>query len=379
MLSALNESKTQAALDCLLIADDLTGACDAAVHFAIQGLRTSVCLSPGCETAGEEVLAISTDSREVEAAAAAALMTSAGSALPHRSAAILFKKIDSTLRGNPRSEIAAAVETFGCQAAVVCPAFPALGRVVEGGRLHIRNTADFEPIEIIARLRAPALEPCVHVQPGAVMEALSLGARLILLNATCDLDLDQIAGELLALQRRVLWVGSAGLASALARRLKKRHPARPSKVRAPMPVLFCVGSDHAATAAQQATLLRERRTLLADADRTSHAEIAAALGRREHVCLRIGWGNPPVERIRKLIGGLPPAAFLLTGGKTASLVCRAARVQRIDLDDEIVAGIPRGVLRGGELESVAVATKSGAFGNTDAFLQIAGFFSCQNV
>jgi len=345
----------------------------------MQGLRTSVCLSPGFETAGAEVLAISTDSREVEAAAAASLMTNTASLLPHGSATILFKKIDSTLRGNPNSEIAAAVESFDCRAALVCPAFPALGRVVEGGRLHIRHSTDFEPIEIIPRLRAPALEPCVQVQPGAMMEALSLGARLILLDATCDLDLDQIARELLALQQRVLWVGSAGLASALARRLKRSHPARPSKTQTPTPVLFCIGTDHPATAAQQAALLRERRALLADADRISRAEIAAALDRREHVCLRIRWGNPPVERIRELICGLPPAALLLTGGKTASLVCRAARVQRIDLDDEIVMGTPRGVLRGGELEGMAVATKSGAFGDTDAFIQIADFFSCQNV
>ena len=29
------------ALECLLIADDLTGACDAAVHFALRGYRTA--------------------------------------------------------------------------------------------------------------------------------------------------------------------------------------------------------------------------------------------------------------------------------------------------------------------------------------------------
>jgi uncharacterized protein YgbK (DUF1537 family) len=141
-------------------------------------------------------------------------------------------------------------------------------------------------------------------------------------------------------------------------------------------VLFCLGSDHPATAAQQAALLRHRPARLADADRTSRAEIAAALDRREHVCLRISWGEPSVECIRELILRLPPAALLLTGGKTASLVCRAAGVQRIDLQDEIIPGIPRGVLLGGELNGTAVATKSGAFGNAEALLQVADFFSC---
>src|SRR5208283_3524518 len=132
------------------------------------------------------------------------------------------------------------------------------------------------------------------------------------------------------------------------------------------------------TTAQQAALLRDRRALAGDADRISHAEIAAALNRREHVCLRIRWGNPNLEVIRGLIFGLPTAALVLTGGKTASLVCRAAGVRRIDLHDEIVPGVARGTLRCGALDGATVATKSGAFGNADGFIRIADFFSCQN-
>jgi uncharacterized protein YgbK (DUF1537 family) len=78
-----------------------------------------------------------------------------------------------------------------------------------------------------------------------------------------------------------------------------------------------------------------------------------------------------------LITCIPAAALVLTGGDTASLICRAAGVQHIDLRGEIVSGIPRGVLRGGELNGMPVATKSGAFGNSDAFIKIADFFSCQ--
>ena len=374
----MSTSALQESLDCLLIADDLTGACDAAVHFAIEGLRASVCLSSCGSADGVQVLAITTESRELESAAARSLVTRTASALPHRSAAILFKKIDSTLRGNLHSEIAACLETFGCDAAVVCPAFPALDRVVEKGCLHVRHATDFDSIEIIARLRAPALEPCLHVPRGAVEEALSLGARLVVLDASSDQDLDQIATELLALDRRVLWVGSAGLACALARKLRRPAQVRPTTALAPMPVLFCVGSDHPATVAQQAGLLRERRVLAADADRISRSEIAAALDRGEHVCLRIGWGDPDIERIRRLISGLPSAAFLLTGGKTASLVCRSAEVQRIDLDAEILPGVPRGTLRCGMLDGAPVVTKSGAFGNADTLIRIADFFSCQN-
>ena len=53
-------------MDCLLVADDLTGACDAAVHFAMRGLRpVTVRIARGPQHAGARVLAITTESRDL--------------------------------------------------------------------------------------------------------------------------------------------------------------------------------------------------------------------------------------------------------------------------------------------------------------------------
>src|ERR1035438_853510 len=107
-------------LECLLIADDLTGACDAAVHFARRGYRTHVRL----DSHGEEVsvLAISAESRDLSAAELRRVMDDLAQQLPVAQARILFKKIDSTLRGNVGAEIAAARTAFGCETAVITPA-----------------------------------------------------------------------------------------------------------------------------------------------------------------------------------------------------------------------------------------------------------------
>src|SRR5664280_610275 len=84
---------------CLLVADDLTGACDAAVYLAVRGLRpATVLVARGTKAAGARMLALSTESRDltpagIRRALAAAAEFSADSAL-------VFKKIDSTLRGN---------------------------------------------------------------------------------------------------------------------------------------------------------------------------------------------------------------------------------------------------------------------------------------
>jgi uncharacterized protein YgbK (DUF1537 family) len=137
------------------------------------------------------------------------------------------------------------------------------------------------------------------------------------------------------------------------------------------PALFCLGSDHAKTLAQQAALLTERGAALCD----SREGIHAALARGQHVVLRVPRGYATVA---ERIAGAPAAALMLSGGDTASLVCRAAGVRRIALCDEIVPGIPRGILHGGEFDGIPVVTKSGGFGGRDALVQVADFFACAN-
>jgi uncharacterized protein YgbK (DUF1537 family) len=341
-------------LECLLIADDLTGACDAAVCFARRGYRTQVRL----DSHGEEgsVLAISAESRHLSAPELRRVMDELAQRLPVARARILFKKIDSTLRGNVGAEIAAAATAFGCDAAVITPAFPAMGRTVEEGYLRV---AGAEATDLAARLRSQGLESCAHVPPSAVSAAIEAGARFISVDATCDRDLDTIAAAGLESARRILWAGSAGLSSALARTLPWGGPPGPRP--APRPassVLFCIGSDHPVTVEQQRHLL--------------------ALGRREYVILNLPVRQTSVERVRELVENAAGAAgaLVLSGGDTASLVCRALGVRRIQLEDEIVAGIPWGYLSGGAFDGTRVATKSGGFGAPHALIQVADFFTC---
>ena len=341
-------------LECLLIADDLTGACDAAVHFARRGYRTHVHLDSHGEEAS--VLAISADSRHLSAAEIRQVMDDLAQQLPVDRARILFKKIDSTLRGNVGAEIAAALAAFGCEAAVITPAYPAMGRTVESGYLRVGAA---EAIDLAARLRSQGLQSCAHVQPGAVSAAIEAGARFISVDATCDRDLDTIASLGLASKRRILWSGSAGLASALARTLPWGGPPGPRP--APRPassVLFCIGSDHPVTVEQLRRLM--------------------ALGRSEYVVLNLSVRQTSVERVRDLVGNAAGAAtaLVLSGGDTASLVCRALGVRRIQLEDEIVPGIPWGYLSGGAFDQARVATKSGGFGAPHALIQVADFFTC---
>jgi len=233
-----------------------------------------------------------------------------------------------------------------------------MGRVVEQGVLRAPQLA---PIDVTERMREQSGENYVPVRPQDLEEALASGARLISVDAATDADLDRIvSGADFSLRtdfsrcaaegRRVMWAGAAGLAKALASRIGGVQTTPPVAARGK--VLFCLGSDHAVTLEQQSALLSERPSTIAGVLRIPRGCINAA----------------------ELIAENKPAALVVSGGDTASLVFRAIGACTIDLHAEIVPGVPYGILRGGIFDGIPVVTKSGGFGDRDTLVNVADFF-----
>jgi hypothetical protein len=130
--------------------------------------------------------------------------------------------------------------------------------------------------------------------------------------------------------------------------------------------------------AQQTALESRLHLAVVDAQHATPTQIGSILREGRHVALRIPHNRVPRERLAELTAGAPAAAILLTGGDTASLFCQAAGVEGIELVKELLPGIPLGVIRGGAFDGVSVVTKSGGFGEPDALIQIAEYFSCPN-
>jgi len=313
----------------LLIADDLTGACDAAVPFVGHGYRATVLLDLDRAELHDGVLAVNTDSRNDNSCDMHRVACAFRGVRPR----ILFKKIDSTLRGSAGAEVAAALEAFGCEAAVITPAFPGTGRIVEAGRLRVVDRDDFEPVDVAE-----------HFGPHGLTQFLAG-------DVVSDADLDQVVAEGLAARRRILWVGSGGLAAALARAIARPKGAA-DKPRTPGKVLFVIGSDHPVTLEQQRHLLE------------AHPDSAV-------LHLECGLGGR-LAQARGLAG-----ALFLSGGDTAAMVCRTIEARAIELDDELITGIPLGRIAGGWFDGVPVVTKSGGFGRPDALIQVVEYFTCR--
>lgn len=288
----------------VLLADDLTGASDAAFYFAATGARTTVCLDRMPAHADADVTVIDLCSRLLAPSDARDCVREALASVPQH--ARLAKKIDSTLRGNIESEIAALLEARPDAIALVVPAYPGAGRTQRGGTLFVHGTpvheSDFGS-DLFAPVRSSSIVEYLPSGEATVIQAASAGggpaglrdavriaiangARAIAFDAENDADLDAIAT--LADDGRFLWVGSAGMFAPLASRLcAADRPADAAIARAASaPTLFVIGSLSEMTRQQIAHLaatgaaveIVDPRTILIDESRKRSSVIAERIG-----------------------------------------------------------------------------------------------------
>lgn len=120
------------------MADDLTGAADSALGFVRAGQRVLVRLAPCGEKppGAHAVIAVDTNTRRLDPQAAKQVVVE--SFREHATSnQLLYKKIDSTLRGQWAAEVAALQAQVGM--AIVAPAHPSMGRVVQEGRVLVHG------------------------------------------------------------------------------------------------------------------------------------------------------------------------------------------------------------------------------------------------
>ena len=125
-----------------IIADDLTGANDAGVQFAKYGLQTITVLDleeKDLKLLSEAaVIVVDTETRNLNKLEAYERVRRLTESLVSQKISLIYKKIDSTLRGLPGVELMAVMRAIGVKVGVVVPAFPANKRIVSGlSLIHI--------------------------------------------------------------------------------------------------------------------------------------------------------------------------------------------------------------------------------------------------
>jgi D-threonate/D-erythronate kinase len=374
-----------------VIADDLTGAADAGVQLVRAGYRTAVVFhGEEAPTADVDSMSFDTDSRTMPAGFAARRVVDVARAV--RGARVVYKKLDSTLRGNVAAELAAAFGASGREHAIVAPAF------AEAGRTTIRGTqlvhgVPVDETELREDPQTPVLEAHVPTLLGDAFSSVgTLGVgdladpervRLILEENECVVADAEHDSDLTALVRavpnptRVLWAGSAGLAHALGSVYPGPRAGDAGELRAPVrPVLVVVGSLNGVAREQVRQLVEEFGDVSVEVGRGDTVATARdALSQRTCAVIHTperkdGTGEAVLGSLAEVVGRLSEerlfGGMVLTGGATAVGVARRLGATGIELRGEVEAGVPVGALIGPR--PYPVVTKAGGFGGPDTLV-----------
>ncbi|MGJ0194436.1 D-threonate kinase [Pantoea sp. RRHST58] len=397
----------------LVIADDFTGANDAGSGLAQAGARVHVLFSSETplDSAAADVWVISTDSRAVSPAEAAARTEAV---VRQHQAFIaqgwLFKKIDSTLRGNIGAEVHAALAASGKKRALIVPAVPRLGRVTRRGEVRV-NRVPLTETEYASDPKTPVISARVLTQLGIAGVEIDLAALrsdrfaallaeqqgAVVIDAESESDIALILTAAAQLDETPLLVGAAGLSDALGAQLAEYHPA---------PVLAVIGSMSASAQQQIARLAAQRDIALVDIDirqlferpcwphRAQWAEQAlAALRNGQHAVIRTCQHADQRheidalcqqqqitrqqlgEAICQFLGELTltisraqrPAGLYLSGGDVAIAVAQALGASGFQIQGIVAGCVPHGVLLNSEF-TLPVMTKAGGFGDENTLV-----------
>ncbi len=321
----------------LIVADDLTGACDAAAGFLRAGQPVTVALQDDVLEEAGGVVAIDADTRGLDEGGARRRIERLVARLP--AGQPVFKKIDSLLRGHIAAELAVLRDWFPDRLMVVAPAFPANGRTTRRGVQHL----DGRPLlqhgralgdgaatsDQLARVLLPHRSR--RVAPERLDRSL---VGVVTCDAETDEDLDRLVAALADRAADVIWVGSGGLSAALARSLGE-VPAV-AAWEPPSRVVAVVGST-ADLAVRQARALE------------GHAELASA------------------DEVGGLLDDGP--LLILVGGATARQVLDGLGIRALELVAELEPGVvlAQPSPRKGSLQ---IVTKAGTFGDDQTLVRV---------
>lgn len=147
----------------LVIADDLTGAAEIAGIGLRYGLKVRVCTEI-IQEATEDLLVISADTRSLTENQAITKIEYLIQTSQQYKPSLIYKKIDSVLRGHVLAEIKAIQNSLGQKNCLIIPTNPSMGRRIQDGKYYIGDK--------LAHETAFAHDPEFPIQDSEVMNML---------------------------------------------------------------------------------------------------------------------------------------------------------------------------------------------------------------
>ncbi|MGG0738252.1 four-carbon acid sugar kinase family protein [Niallia taxi] len=406
-----------------VISDDLTGASDCGAQLVPYGLNVVVSVKNDRIKRQNDTVIFNTDSRSLSKEEAYKKVHELASILAAEKFDVIYKKIDSTMRGNIGIELNALFEALCPDFIVIAPGYPKNDRIIANG-LHYLNGKLLHETEVAKDPKTPVLESnitkMIKQQAGrrvghinkevlrsgiddickALQKYKQEGVSYITVDSVEELNFEVLLHAINLMNYKTVYCGSSGLIAHIPKLFQLKVKEKKSfMLNEPiLPALFVVGSVSKIGRTQLDYLLNNEQiegiecnpiNLLSGESRAQEElnsiknRAVEAIRTQKNVVLfssdkveetqRVGIdrGLTLVEIsniISKTIGNIAVQIIrecqvkrlFLTGGDTAQQVLEHLEIEYFHLLDEIESGIPIGRL---DNSGIIAVTKAGNFGN----------------
>jgi len=418
-----------------VIADDLTGANDTGVQFAKKGYNTKLLIFDKQSTIiipnNLDVFVMDTETRELESKTARKRLKSILEKIEINKKDIVYKKVDSTLRGNVGVEIEEIMNILKKDICIFSSSLPSQQRITVRGYLIVDQKSlglseyssnnleqgenSFIPFLLKKQTDFPVgqidLKDVVKGQKtilSKINELYQKGNKIIIIDSTNEVHLKDIFASSLKLDRPVLFSGSAGLANHFPNINNKNEGLKIKIENNKGPVIVVAGSRNSIME-DQVNYLKNRlnftelkidlEQVFSNKDRIldnyAAEGIKAIKGNHDLVIhtgaiyneeklinkklmlkYNIGFRELEIE-IKNFLGELTSKIIknsssrnlILTGGDVALGACKELDISNLTILDELLPGIPLAIANYKNY-NLNIVTKAGGFGKEDTLYEL---------
>jgi len=418
-----------------VIADDLTGANDTGVQFAKKGYNTKLLIFDKQSTIiipdNSDVFVIDTETRETESKTAREVLRDIFKKININENDMIYKKVDSTLRGNVGVEIEEIMNILKKDICIFSSSLPSQQRITVRGylivdqkplglseyssnHLHqgehsfipflLERQTDF-PVDQIDLKDVAKGEKAILLK---INELYQKGNKIIVIDSTNEEHLKDIFISGLTFDGSVLFSGSAGLANHFPHMYRKNVDLKINIENNKSPVIVVAGSRNSIVENQINYLknrlslaelridlelifsnknrilnnyttkcieaIKNNRDLVIHTNATYNEEksINKKLMLKYHLSFRgleIKIKNFLGELTSKIVENSNIRNLILTGGDIALGVCNTLGISNLTILDELLPGIPLSTTCYENIH-LNIITKAGGFGEEDTLYKL---------
>jgi uncharacterized protein YgbK (DUF1537 family) len=321
----------------LVLADDLTGALESGAAFAQRGIKSAVNLLKAHRT-GEPVLVIDTETRHASEEQAAMRIGQLATSITAR---LIYKKTDSTLRGNIRAELQALSQRGPV---LFVPAYPQMGRTVHDGCLYVHGI----PVE-----QSPFAKDPVHpVRTGNIAALLADSSNINICHENTEAGIQAVARD---------WIEAGGIAAGPSSLLHAAAevlapgsltPKFPNVSRA----LLVSGSRH----------VQSQRQIEAASQALRNWGWSVFCSPNEHRGDPLAFAAQFGEEAKRAFESDQFDTIIVFGGDTTFSLLNAMNIDSLEPIGEVLPGVPVSLLPSHKI----LITKAGGFGHPNLLFQV---------